>query len=577
MRKTYKELYNYWLNSEYTDCNTKSELIDIKTDEKEIEERFYRELQFGTGGMRGIIGAGTNRMNIYTVRRAAKGIADFVLKQNGNNNGVVIGYDTRFNSDIFANECARILIANGILVYMFDTPHSTPEVSFAIRHLNAAGGIIITASHNPKNYNGLKGFGPDGGQFPPEASDMIENVINSYDIFTDIDIISDKDMSDSGLYKKIGDEINEAYLDAVMTQSINKDYIARISGSFKLVYTPFHGVGLRPVTEVLKRIGFKNVLVVSEQAVPDPAFSTVKSPNPEDKEGFNMAIKLAKDNDVDLIIGTDPDADRVGVITKDSHGEYQILSGNQTGSLLCEYILSARYAKGKLTEKSTIVKTVVTSDLPDFIAKNYGVKVVDVLTGFKYIGEKITEFEQTDENTFEFGFEESFGYLAGTHCRDKDSVVTSMLVAEMAAYYKSRKMTLYDALYEIYDKYGYFKEKTVSIVMPGKDGIEKIAAITRTLRENPPDYFGDKKIVKYQDYLTLKQTEADKTVSDINGFPNSDVLKYFMEDRASFMAIRPSGTEPKIKIYICTHAKTENDAEERLSYLLGAIKEHLNL
>lgn len=577
MEQTAEQRYSYWLESGLEDEMVKKELSELKGNTKEIEERFYRPLNFGTAGMRGIIGAGTNCMNIYTVRHATQGLAEYIRRQGTGDKGVVIGYDTRYYSDAFARETARVLVANGIKVYLFDTIHATPEVSFAIRYYGSASGVMITASHNPKEYNGYKAYGPDGAQFPPDATDVIAEVLDSFDIFKDVKTISDKELDGSPFLNIIGEEVNEAFLDAVYKQSIDRESIKKVADEFKLVYTPFHGTGLRPVTAILSRIGIKNVIVEPHQAVPDPAFSTVKSPNPEDKEGFNMAIELAKENNASLIIGTDPDADRVGVVVRDSEGEYRILSGNQIGALLCEYVLSAKKNKGTLSEKSTIIKSIVTSDMSNAIAANYGAQVVDVLTGFKYIAEKIAMFEKTGSNVYEFGFEESYGYLPGTYARDKDSVGAVMLIAEMAASYMAKGMTLYDGLMEMFERYGYYEEKTVSIVMPGMDGMKKMTETMRNIRENMPDELGGIAIKTKQDYLTGIQYNSDGTTCSVGDFSKSDVLKFKLADNKTFVAIRPSGTEPKIKLYLGTAAQSLAEAQSQVNYLLGAVRGYLGL
>ena len=577
MEQTAEQRYSYWLESGLEDEMVKKELSELKGNTKEIEERFYRPLNFGTAGMRGIIGAGTNCMNIYTVRHATQGLAEYIRRQGTGDKGVVIGYDTRYYSDAFARETARVLVANGIKVYLFDTIHATPEVSFAIRYYGSASGVMITASHNPKEYNGYKAYGPDGAQFPPDATDVIAEVLDSFDIFKDVKTISDKELDGSPFLNIIGEEVNEAFLDAVYQQSIDRESIKKVADEFKLVYTPFHGTGLRPVTAILSRIGIKNVIVEPHQAVPDPAFSTVKSPNPEDKEGFNMAIELAKENNASLIIGTDPDADRVGVVVRDSEGEYRILSGNQIGALLCEYVLSAKKNKGTLSEKSTIIKSIVTSDMSNAIAANYGAQVVDVLTGFKYIAEKIAMFEKTGSNVYEFGFEESYGYLPGTYARDKDSVGAVMLIAEMAASYMAKGMTLYDGLMEMFERYGYYEEKTVSIVMPGMDGMKKMTETMRNIRENMPDELGGIAIKTKQDYLTGIQYNSDGTTCSVGDFSKSDVLKFKLADNKTFVAIRPSGTEPKIKLYLGTAAQSLAEAQSQVNYLLGAVRGYLGL
>ncbi len=577
MRKTAQELYKYWLESDKLDAESHEELLGLKDDAKEIEERFYRDLEFGTGGMRGILGAGTNRMNIYTVRRAAQGLAKYVLDSGKAADGVVIGYDTRYFSDTFAKETAKVLIANGIKAYLFDSIHATPEVSFGIRYYKAAAGVMITASHNPKEYNGFKAYGSDGAQFPPEASDVIVEVVNGCDIFADVKVISDAEFEKSPLLQMIGEEVDKAFLDAIYAQSINPDVFKTVGEDFKVVYTPFHGTGLRPVKAIFEKIGIQNVLVEPNQAKPDPAFSTVKSPNPEDKEGFAAAIALAKENNASLIIGTDPDADRVGVVVRDKDGEYQVLTGNQTGALLCRYVLDAKKKQGKLPDNAVIIKTIVTSDLSREIAKDYDVDVIDVFTGFKYIAEKIADFEVTGAHSYVFGFEESYGYLPGTYARDKDAVGATMLIAEMAADYQTKGMTLYDGLVELYDKYGYFAESTVSVYMHGKEGMQKIADTMQSIRDNMPSEFGGIAIAEKEDYSINTKYLADGTTTEIGDFASSNVLRFRLADGKTFIAIRPSGTEPKIKLYFCTAADSKAAAESQIAFLSGAVRSYLNI
>lgn len=577
MENTAQQAYQQWLTSDAVDDASKQELEAIASDSKEIEERFYRYLAFGTAGMRGIIGAGTNRMNVYTVRHATQGLAQYVLAKGGADKGVVIGYDTRYFSDVFAREAARVLVANGIKVYLFTTIHATPEVSFAIRYYKAASGVMITASHNPKEYNGYKAYGPDGAQLPPEGSDMISAFLGQIDIFTGIKTVSDEALDSSPLLNKIGEAVDEAFLNAVQKISINPDVIASVADEFKLVYTPFHGTGLRPVTEILKRIGVKHVIVEPNQAKPDPAFPTVASPNPENPEGFAMAVELAKRENASMIVGTDPDADRVGVVVRDAEGEYRVLTGNQTGALLCEYILSSKQEKGLLSPKSTIITTVVTSDIGRAIAAHYGVQVVDVLTGFKWIAEKIAQFEETGENVYELGYEESYGYLPGTYARDKDAVGTVMLIAEMAAAYQAKGMTLYDGLMALYEKYGYYEDKTVSVVMPGKDGMQKMEEMMARVRGDMPAELGGVAIKVSQDFLAGKQYNADGSTEPITDIPPSDVLKFMLADDKTFVAIRPSGTEPKIKLYLSSAAESRGEAESQVNYLLGAVRSYLGL
>ena len=575
----YMKTYNRWLTSDVVDKETKEELNSISENSAEIEVRFYRELEFGTAGMRGILGAGTNRMNIYNVRRATMGVAKHILElgDEAKNAGVLIGYDTRNYSRIFAEESAQVLVANGIKTYLFDCVHSVPEVSFGIRELGCAIGIMITASHNPKEYNGYKVYGADGGQLPPDAASIVIAKINECDIFDDVKTISFEDAKKSTLLENVGKDLDEKFLNAIQKQQLNPEAIESVSDSFKLIYTPFHGTGSRPVQAILKRIGFKNLLVVKEQDTEDGNFPTVKSPNPEDKEGFTLAIKMAKENDVDIIIGTDPDCDRVGIVVRDANGDYQTLTGNMIGSLLCNYILSQRKEKGILSKDSVVIKTIVTTELAAAIAKSYGVEMMNVLTGFKYIGEKMTEFEKTGSHKYLFGFEESYGYLAGTHARDKDGVVSTMLIAEMAAYYKTKNMSLYEALQELYKKYGFFCEKTVSVIMPGKDGMEKMAQLMKNLRSEPLKTACGMKILKSYDYNELTIKENGVTVNKIEGLPEADVLKYELSDDKTYFIVRPSGTEPKIKIYLATSADSMQSAEQLLDKLLKDIKNQLGI
>lgn len=575
----YKDNYMKWLNSPIVDNDTKEELKAIADNEKEIEERFYRELEFGTAGMRGILGAGTNRMNIYNVRRASMGVAEYVNKEgvSAASAGVLIGYDTRHFSRTFAEETAKVLTANGIKAYLFPIVHSVPEVSFGIRELKCAAGVMITASHNPKEYNGYKVYGSDGGQLPPEAADVVVKAIGSYDVFDDVKYISLEEAAEKNLLIVPGNELDEKFIEAVMKQQQNPEAVKAVADTFKLIYTPFHGTGSRPVKEVLKRIGFKNVLVVKEQDTEDGDFPTVVSPNPENKEGFTFAIKMAKENDVDVIIGTDPDCDRVGIVVRDAEGAYRTLTGNQTGALLVDYILRSKKEKGTLPKNGVVIKTIVTTELAAAIAESYGIEIMNVLTGFKYIGEKMTEFQQTGEHTYLIGFEESYGYLVGDHARDKDGVVASMLIAEMAAYYKTKGESLYEALQDIYAKYGYYSEKTVSVTMPGKDGMEKMAAMLSELRNNPPVKVAGMYVVLYTDYLSQTIKDAGGSVKPLTGLPKADVLKYNLSDDKSYFMIRPSGTEPKIKIYLGTFADNTESAENTIETVLADIKQQLGI
>lgn len=575
----YKNVYQRWLSSDAVSEETKKELSQISDNEKEIEERFYKELEFGTAGMRGILGAGTNRMNIYNVRRATMGVAKRVndLGDAAKNNGVLIGYDTRNYSRIFAEETACVLVANGIKAYLYDSVHSVPEVSFGIRELGCSLGVVITASHNPKEYNGYKVYGPDGGQLPPDAAEVVIDAINECDVFDDVITLPFDEAKKSGLLEIVGKELDEKFLNAISTQQLNPEAVKAVSDSFKLIYTPLHGTGSRPVQAILKKIGFNNVIVVKEQDTEDGNFPTVKSPNPEEKDSFNIAVKMAKENDVDLIIGTDPDCDRVGVVVRDAKGEYRVLTGNQTGAIMLEYILSQKKEKGTLKDNSIVIKTIVTTELATAITKAYGVEILDVLTGFKYIGEKMTEYEKTGSHSYVFGFEESYGSLAGTHARDKDGVVATMLICEMAAYYKTKNMSLYEAMQEIYKKYGYYCEKTVSFTMPGKDGMEEMARLLKGLRTNPLTKVCGMDIISITDYLSQTVTDASGNVSQFDNLPKSDVLKYNLSDKKSSFIIRPSGTEPKIKFYLASSADSFEAAENIVLKMLEDIKNQLDL
>ena len=572
----YKDIYKRWL--ERVSDEDAQILKSIENNEKEIEESFYRELEFGTAGMRGILGIGTNRMNVYNVRRASQGVAEYVLSkgEDAKDAGVLIGYDTRNFSKVFAEETACVLVANGVKVYLFDSVHSVPEVSFGIRELKTAAGVVITASHNPKEYNGYKVYGPDGGQLPPDAADVVISAIDKCDVFDGVKHITLDEAKNSGLLEYVGEALNEKFLEEISHQQQNPEAVKAVADTMKLVYTPFHGTGSRPVQSILKKMGFKNVIVVKEQDTEDGNFPTVKSPNPEDKEGFHIAIKLAEENDVDIIIGTDPDCDRVGIVVRDADGVYRTLTGNQTGALLVEYILTSMKEKNTLPENGVIIKTIVTTELAAAIAKAYGVEVMNVLTGFKYIGEKMTEFAETGSHQYIFGFEESYGYLAGTHARDKDGVVATMLIAEMAAYYKLKGMTPYEALMNIYKKYGFFAEKTVSVVMPGKDGMEKMAALLNSLRSNPPASVCGMDITAITDYEKQTCTEGDK-VTPVTGLPKSNVLKYNLSDGKTYFIVRPSGTEPKVKFYLGTNDESFEKANKKIEDVLTDIKKQLNL
>jgi len=563
-----KALFEFWMKSDYFDADTKKELEQIKNDPAEIEERFYKDLEFGTGGLRGIIGAGTNRMNIYTVRKASQGLANYVLKnkKGTSGSGIAIAYDSRRMSPDFAMEAAKVFAANGITAYLFDGLRPTPELSFAVRHLKAAAGIVITASHNPKQYNGYKVYGEDGGQLPLEGSEAVLREIGAIADITSIKPMPEQEAIEKGLIRMIGSEVDDAYIESLKTLTVDPDEIEKAASSMKIVYTPLHGSGNIPVRRILKETGFDNVLVVKEQELPDSEFRTVKYPNPEEKESFKLAIELAEKEGVDLIIGTDPDCDRVGVVVKKSDGEYAVLTGNQTGCLLLEYILSQKKAVGSLPENGFVVKTIVSSELSRKIAANYNIELIEVLTGFKFIGEKIKELDENGNKKYLFGFEESYGYLAGTFARDKDAVVASMLIAEMAAYYRNRGMTLYDGLQQIFKKYGYFIEGITSFTLEGKEGLEKINSAMDILRTRKQDRIGDCTIKAVRDYKLKVRTDLTDGSCTTLDLPVSNVLYYELAD-GSWFCIRPSGTEPKIKIYFGVSEDTMDKAQLKLEYV----------
>lgn len=574
----YMENYEKWCESDVLTGSEKTALKELKNDAKELEDCFYRNLEFGTAGMRGVLGLGTNRLNIYNVRQASAGVAAYVNKEGkaAADKGVLIGYDTRIMSREFAEETAKVLAKAGVRVYLFDTVHSVPEVSFGIRYLGCAAGVMITASHNPKEYNGYKVYGPDGGQLPPEAVKVVIDAMESTDIFS-VEYMELSDAIADNIVEIVGEKLNEEFLNAIKTQQLNPEAVNEVADTFKLVYTPLHGTGSRPVKEILKRIGFKNVLVVKEQDTEDGTFPTVKSPNPENEEGFTIAIKMAKENDVDVIIGTDPDCDRVGIVVRDADGIYRTLTGNQTGALLVEYILASKKEKGTLPQNGVVIKTIVTTELAAAIAKSYGVEIMNVLTGFKYIGEKMTEFAEKKNHTYLIGFEESYGYLVGNHARDKDGVVASMLIAEMAAYYKTKGKSLYEALQDIYKKYGCYVEKTMSYTMPGKDGMEKMSAILSGLRESAPCEVDGLEVVKVTDYQKQTITEKDGVVSELVGLPKANVLRYDLSDNKSYFIVRPSGTEPKIKLYLGTFADTFDAAASVIDGIVSDAEQKIGL
>jgi phosphoglucomutase len=561
----YRNMYERWLSF---DDDMKNELTGL--DEKEIEDRFYRELEFGTGGLRGVIGAGTNRMNAYTVGKATQGLASYILKQGLKSPSVAIAFDSRRFSDVFAREAALVLNANGIKTYTYETLKPTPMLSYAVRSLKATAGIVITASHNPKEYNGYKVYWSDGGQITEEHAEGILGEIASID-YKDIRTMKFDEAVLKELHKYVPSYIEDDYIELVKDLAINTEVINEMSEKLKIIYTPIHGTGNLPVRHVLKELGFKNVSVVIEQEKPDMNFSTVKYPNPEEPEVFKIAIKMAGENGADLIIGTDPDCDRVGVVVKNNEGNYVVLTGNQVGALLTNYMLSQLKRTFKLPEGSVVVKTIVTTELARRICEDYKVELIDVLTGFKYIGEKIKEFKGTSKN-FIIGFEESFGYLAGTFVRDKDAVIASALICEMAAFYKSRGMSLYDGMMEIYEKYGYFVEGLSSITLKGIEGSQRINEIMEELRNSTPVSVAGYKVIKVSDYFRKIETNILTGEKSVIELPKSNVIQLFLED-GGIVTGRPSGTEPKIKFYFAAVGKNLEDAEDRLNRIKDEVLE----
>lgn len=567
----YLQKYNEWLNNELFDNDTKNELLKIKDDDEEIKDRFYKDLEFGTAGLRGIMGAGTNRMNKYTVTKATQGLANYILKQGGEDKGVAIAFDSRNMSPEFSKQAALCLNANGIKTYRFSTLRPTPELSFAVRKLGCIAGIVITASHNPSEYNGYKVYWEDGAQIvAPKDKEIIEEV-NNVKSYSEIKYIDETDAKNKGLYNEIGEDIDNEYMDVLEKLVLNKDVINKSGKDMKIVYTPLHGTGNIPVKTILKRLGFKNVYVVPEQELPDGNFSTVSYPNPEDAKAFELALKLANKVDADIVLATDPDADRLGVYAKDSKtGEYMPFTGNMSGLLIAEYELSQKREKNLLPNNGALIKTIVSSNLADAIAKEYNVKLIEVLTGFKYIGEQIKLFEQTHEYEYLFGFEESYGCLIGTHARDKDAIVAVMALCEAAAYYRDKGLTLWDQMMNIYEKYGYYKEGLISITMKGIEGSEKIKAILEKLRGNPPKKIGDYDILANRDYSIGKIINYVESKEYLSNLPKSNVIYYDLADEA-WCCIRPSGTEPKIKFYMGVKGKNMEDANKKLEDLKIAV------
>lgn len=558
----YQETYQEWLNNPYFDEATKEELKNIQDDDNEIKERFYSDLAFGTAGLRGIIGAGINRMNIYVVRKATQGLADYILEQGTDKKRVAIAFDSRHMSPEFADEAALCLAANGIKAYVFESLRPTPELSFAVRYYNCIAGINITASHNPPEYNGYKVYWEDGAQFTPPHDKGVTAKVNAITDISKVKTMSKEDAVSAGLYEVIGAEVDDAYIAEVEKQVHNQGAIDEMASKLKIVYTPLHGTGNLPVRRVLKDLGFQNVYVVPEQELPDGDFPTVSYPNPESKEAFELGLKLAKEKDADLVLATDPDADRLGVYVKDgASGEYIALTGNMSGSLLCEYVLSQKKAmNGSLPDDGAVVKSIVTTNLVDAVAKSYGVKLIEVLTGFKFIGQQMLNFENTGKGTYLFGLEESYGCLIGTYARDKDAVSATVALCEAAAYYMTQGKTLWDAMTDMYEKYGYYLDKVKALEFAGLDGAEKIQNMLKSLRENPPKEIGGLKVLRSRDYQNDTITDLASGETIPTGLPSSNVLYYELENNA-WLCVRPSGTEPKIKFYYGVKGSSMEDAE----------------
>ena len=561
--KDYKKIYQQWLDDPYFDEKTKEELRSIAGDEKEIEDRFYRDLEFGTAGLRGVIGAGINRMNIYTVRRATQGLANYIIKQGGQDRGVAIAYDSRHMSPEFSDEAARTLAANGIKAYRFESLRPTPELSFAVRELGCIAGINVTASHNPAKYNGYKVYWEDGAQFTPPHDEGVTREVLAIEDWNTVKTMSADEAKAKGLYITLGKEMDDKYIACVEAQVVNRDAINKMADSITIVYTPLNGTGNIPVRRVITDLGFKHLYVVPEQENPDGDFPTTPYPNPESKQAFELGLKLAKEKDADLVLATDPDADRLGVYVKDAQtGEYHPLTGNMSGSLICEYVLSQKKANGKIPSDGEVVKSIVTTNLVDAVAKNYNCRLVEVLTGFKWIGKQILKEEQTGIGHYMFGMEESYGCLIGPYARDKDAVSATAALCEAAAYYKMQGKTLWDAMLDMYKKYGYYKDTVKSLEFDGIEGAEKMKRIMDTFRAKAPAEFAGLKVLSVRDYQ--KDTIRDVKTGTVTptGLPKSNVLYYDLEDNA-WICVRPSGTEPKIKFYYGVKGSSMDDAERK--------------
>ena len=572
---SYMDEYKFWLEDDYFDADTKDELKALEGNDKEIEDRFYKELEFGTGGLRGVIGAGTNRMNVYTVRKATQGLANYIIKMGGADKGVAIAYDSRFMSPEFADVAALCLAANGIKAYVFDELRPTPELSFALRTLGCISGIVVTASHNPPEYNGYKVYWEDGAQVTaPKDKEIITEVKNVTDYHT-VKTMDKAEAVAKGLYNVIGSEIDDKYMVELKKQITHPEIITKMAEDIRIVYTPFNGTGNKPVRRILKELGFKNVYVVPEQENPDPKFTTLEYPNPEDPKAFELALKLAREVNADIVLATDPDADRLGIYALDTKtNEYVPFTGNMSGMLIADYILRERTATGTMPENPALVKTIVTTNMADRIVEKYNVKLIEVLTGFKFIGEQIKLFEQTGSNNYVFGLEESYGCLAGTHARDKDAVVAVMCLCEVAAWCKANGKTVWDRMLEMYEEYGYYLETQYAVTLKGIDGSRQIQAIMDKLRANPPKEFGSFKVTKVRDYDKDVVTDMATGETSSTGLPKSNVL-YFDLTEDSWCCARPSGTEPKIKFYMGVKGTSIEDAKAKNAALTEALKAQL--
>ncbi|MFF2878167.1 phospho-sugar mutase [Gottfriedia sp. NPDC057991] len=559
--------YEKWIKSPTLDQELKEQLINLENNHLILKESFYQNLEFGTGGMRGEIGPGTNRMNIYTIRKASAGFAKYIesFGEEAKNRGVAIAFDSRHKSPEFAMEAAKTLATHGIKAYVFNELRPTPELSFAVRELNCIGGIVITASHNPPEYNGFKVYGDDGAQLPPAAADQVIEYVNSFENELEIEVSSEQESVEKGLIHRLDEEMDKLYVEQLKTVVVNNDLVHEHGKDLKIVFTPLHGTALVPATMSLKAVGFENVTIVKEQAIADPNFTTVKSPNPEEHAAFEYAIRYGKEIDADVLIATDPDADRLGIATKNENGEYVVLTGNQTGALMLHYLLTQQ----DVPSNALLLKTIVTSEFGQVIASKFGVKTIDTLTGFKFIGEKIKEYEQTNEYSFLFGYEESYGYLVKPFVRDKDAIQATVLAAEIATYYKTKGMTLYEGLNSLYEQYGYYLEGLKSLTLKGIEGTEKIQSILTNYRQNPPVDINGLKVVTVEDYKLQEKTTLESGEKEQILLPKSNVLKYQLED-GSWVCLRPSGTEPKIKFYFGIVGQSREDSIQKLDSLQQA-------